>query len=115
MAGLMGIGPLGGAKPRAGLSEGQRLPEQIPLHIHPGHDFNLDSSYSRSHFIPALRLRDRVNYKRVTQSHSGGCEGHLHIPQLPSILLRSPRQAGSTAGHTHKAISSPRVFYKHGR
>lgn len=98
MAGLMGIGPLRGAKPRAGPSEGQRLPEQISLHIHPGHDFNLDSSHSRSHFIPALRLRDRVNYKRVTQSHSGA---HPTAAQHPAALPQTSRKHSRTHTQGH--------------
>lgn len=99
-----------GAKPRAVPSERQMLPEQISLHSHPGHDFNLDleSLYSRSHFILCAQPEGQGTLQKGHSKPPRGLWGHTCIarqchscPALPSIPLGSPRRAGSTAGHTH--------------
>lgn len=111
----LGMRSLRHAKPRAGPAEGQMLPEQISLHSHCGHDFNLDLEglYSRSQFIPHAQPEGQGTLQKGHSKPLRGAVGDTGIAYLchsflalPSIPLGSSSQAESTAGHTHPAVSS---------
>ena len=88
------------------------LPEQIVLHSHPGHDFNLDleDSYSRSQFFPCAQPEGQGTLQKGSlKGTQKGCGGHLHclhMPQLPSTA-KHPAGLPQTSGKHSRTHTLP--------
>lgn len=99
------------------------LPEQISLHSHPGHDFNLglEGSYSRSEFIPCAQPEGQGTLQKGHSKPLRGLWGTRALPACATATQhrQAPRWAPpdkqEAQQDTHTAISSVKLFYNHSR